>query len=154
MTGVIEENSTPPRRNGRWIVPAFLLLAFAIGALVFTTAFARNRARAAVCVKTVSSICLAARIYGDDNGGRYPEQLAQMSNELGSLKILLCPADKTRTMAASWAELRETNSSYEILAPGARDNETNRPFLKCRYHSHVGRLDGLVIPGPQRRPKK
>jgi hypothetical protein len=154
MTGVINENPTPARRNGRWIVAAFVLLAFAIAALIITAAFARNRARAAVCAKTISSICLAARIYGDDNGGRYPEHLAQLSNEIGSLYILICPADKTRTPAVSWAELGETNSSYVILAPGARDHETNRPFLQCIYHGHVVRVDGLVIPGPQRRPKK
>jgi hypothetical protein len=113
----------------------------------------KERAESRSCASTITSLGLAARIWASDNNGIAPNDFMSMSNEINATKILVCPADPNRQQAINWAALSPESCSYEILAPGLRDSETNTPFIRCKIHAHLGYLDGTVFDGSRRRGK-
>ena len=86
------------------------------------------------CINNLKQVGLAYRIWEGDNGDIYPmgvsvtnggsmEMVATgnvvqtfqvMSNELGTPKILFCPNDTSRTMAAVFGGLANSNISYFV----------------------------------------
>lgn len=86
------------------------------------------------CVNNLKQLGLAYRIWGGDNGDKYPmgisvtnggsmemvvtgnvvQTIQVMSNELGSIRIPFCPMDRARTNASSFAALTNTNISYFV----------------------------------------
>ena len=68
-----------------------------------------------------------------------------MSNELSNAKILICPSDHSRQPATSWASFTSNNCSYEIVAPGMRQSDTNTVFLHCKIHGYVGFADDRLL---------
>ena len=88
---------------------------------------------------------LAVRVFALDNAEVFPKDVLEMSNELSTAKILVCPADTNRQVATAWSEFTPANTSYEFLAPGAKDTEPNRVLFRCRIHrGTVGLCDGSV----------
>lgn len=128
-------------------VSLILLLLVSVAALLFT---ARKRAVSVTCANTITSICLGAELWADEHGGRFPTNFICMSNELNTPKILSClPARR----AVSWTSfVPETNSTYQIVAPGMAASDTN-VFLRCTVHGHLGFSDGTVFDGVRRRTK-
>ena len=98
------------------------------------------------CVNNLKQIGLAARVWSNDHGEKFPPDLRTMSNELISPLILICPGDKTHTAAADWTQFDPAkNSSYEFLLPDAKEADAMmQPAFRCRIHGHVALGDGSV----------
>jgi hypothetical protein len=67
-----------------------------------------------------------------------------MTNELGSPKILVCPADANRKPSANWAEFTPQNVSYEMLSPGCKETDPEVVYVRCPIHNSVSTVDGAV----------
>ena len=94
------------------------------------------------CVSNLKQVGLAARMWVNDNGDKFPWQVSTstngtlelvngpsvsphflvMSNELNSPRILACPKDKNRSKVARWSELDDQHLSYFV---GLDANEAN-----------------------------
>jgi hypothetical protein len=68
-----------------------------------------------------------------------------MSNELATPKILICPGDRSREAAATWAAFGPQHCSYQIVAPGATKSDTNTVFLRCPIHGYAGYVDDRLL---------
>ena len=138
--------------RGRYLhtltVMRFLRLLVLAGALVGLVGCAKSqkkRAASHACGNYMVSIGFAARQYAEDRDGYLPSDLLSMSNEVIAPKILVCPGDQSRRPASSWAMFTPAESSYEIVTPHLREGDTNRVFLRCKFHGHVGYGDGSVF---------
>src|ERR1019366_3728494 len=92
----------------------------------------------------LNQLGLAVRIWAIDHGEINPPEILSMTNEVGTPKILACPADKTREAAKNWASYHSANCSYEYLAPSAPLTEPMRVAIRCPVHGHVCLCDGSV----------
>ena len=101
----------------------------------------------------MSSICFGALLWAEENDKKLPTYLAFMSNEVIAVKILICPGDYERRAAKDWLSLTPESCSYEIVTPGLSLNESNKIFLRCKVHGHLGYPDGTVFDGRRRRAK-
>lgn len=105
----------------------------------------RNRRPSQIgCANNLKQIGLAVRLWGGDNGDRPPSQVPAseggakedvergiisryfevMSNELGTPKIVACPADVGRRPATNFASLTSSNLGY-FAVPEATESVTN-----------------------------
>jgi len=80
---------------------------------------------------------------GFDQNGVY--QLQVLSNELASAKILVCPADNSKQVAASFAGLQPGNVSYQIrYGTNLSDANPQEILAVCPVHGHTLHCDGSV----------
>lgn len=114
---------------------------------VAAIAAARERAKTIMCINNMKQLGLAARVWATDNADTFPPDTQSMSNEISNPKVLVCPSDEGRQVAASWPELTAANVSYEYLAPSAGDNEPQRVMFRCPIHGNVTLCDGSVQQG-------
>lgn len=105
---------------------------------------AKAKAQSIACINNLKQLGLAARIWATDNGDVLPPNIMAMTNEMGSPKILVCPADSAHQPAADWASFTMANTSYEFLAPSGSETEPQRVVFRCPIHGHVGLADGSV----------
>src|SRR5437867_89826 len=103
---------------------------------------AKGRAQRINCINNIKQIGLAARMWANDNKEIMPSDFLSMSNELGSPKILTCPADTARIQAASWLGFDGNSVSYELLSPGVPEGDPSIVYVRCPIHHNVGLLDG------------
>ena len=109
----------------------FILAAILLSPLVNDTP---QRAVRINCVSNLKQVNLAFRIWEGDNNNQYPTGILVtnggamemietgnvagvfqvMSNELGTSKLLVCPADQERTFATNWNELNASHISYFV----------------------------------------
>ena len=94
---------------------------------------AKARARRIHCTSNLKQTALAFRMYATDHEEKFPwllltadggsaDGLRQdacfhflvLSNELETPKILLCPGDRAKTLADTWANLVNSNLSYFV----------------------------------------
>jgi len=101
---------------------------------------AKERARRVSCLSNLKQLTVAMHVFSTDNdffpwripmaqGGAKGRQrvywsFLAMSNELHTLKILICPSDE-RLVANDWSSLRDTNASYFIGV----DTKEGRPGM-------------------------
>jgi FtsZ-binding cell division protein ZapB len=105
---------------------------------------ARERAENIQCVNNLKLLALAALIWASDNDFIYPPDFLSMTNEMGSPKILICPADPGHKAAKDWASLGSDNCSYEYLAASGTDKEPSRVLLRCPFDGNIALCDGSV----------
>ncbi|MBU6400814.1 MAG: hypothetical protein KGS61_10880 [Verrucomicrobia bacterium] len=109
---------------------------------------AEARAQAIACVNNLKQLGLAVRLWATDNGETLPPDLRSMSNEISSLKMLVCPADTNRQPAQSWAALTSANASYQYLGvAGESVNDPHWVLFICPIHGTVTMADGSVQMG-------
>ena len=131
-------------------IPA--VLAVIILACCVAVRAAEKRAESLRCASAITSICLAGRLWAEDNGGFMPSNFVCMSNEVNTPKILSCQSSR-RARTSNWSDFTLENCTYEIVAPGMRAEETNKVFLLCTIHGHLGYSDSTVFDGVRRRHK-
>ncbi|MCX6902967.1 MAG: hypothetical protein NTW03_05725 [Verrucomicrobia bacterium] len=52
---------------------------------------------------------------------------------------------------SDWPAFTSENCTYEIVSPGMRSDETNKVFMRCTIHGHLGYGDGSFLDGARRR---
>ncbi len=131
------------------IFATLALIAILAGLLLPMLAKAKGRAQTSVCVSNMKQIGLAARIWSNDHNDMYPPDILTMSNELVSPKILVCPDDKSKSVAADWSQFNASqNVTYEFLTPGAKEGDVlSQTAFRCPIHNNIGLGDGSVQQG-------
>lgn len=109
------------------------VIAILAAMLLPALAAAKRKAQRINCVNNLKQCGLAFRIWEGDNGNKYPMSVSTtkggtmeftggantfrhfqvMSNELGTPRILICPAD-TRIVADNFVHLKNQNISYFV----------------------------------------
>jgi hypothetical protein len=120
------------------------------GMLLPALARAKGKAEQINCVNNLKQIVIALRIYSRDNNDRFPADLLQMTNELGTPMILFCPADAghPRPMSAAWSGVTANNITYQYLTPNAYEsNVMSTVVVRCPVHGSVCLGDGSVQTG-------
>ena len=135
------------------IVMMFLLIPILAALLLPALAKAKERAQTIQCVNNMKQIGLAARIWSGEHAETFPPSFQSMSNEVVSLKVLICPGDRQHTAAADWSQFDASlNVSYEFLIPNAKAaNVTTETVFRCPIHENIGLGDGSVQQGSLRR---
>lgn len=107
------------------------------------------QAQSGSCMNNLKQVALAARLWANDHDDRLPANFLTMSNELVSPKILVCPGDQMKTIAADWAQFNmEANVSYEFLKPGTKNVDVmTQTVFRCPVHGHAALGDGSVQSG-------
>jgi hypothetical protein len=154
---------SPQEYGGKGMATAGLIMGYlsiALGVLLLPASLllpalakAKARAQRVQCISNIKMIGLAARIYANDHGGRFPIDFVTMSNELNTPKVLHCPADTRRTRADDWDSFSSANVSYEFLLPGGDTSKPQEVLVRCPLHNNVGLADGSAqqLPMPRRR---
>ncbi|MGB0580274.1 MAG: hypothetical protein ACPGVU_11280, partial [Limisphaerales bacterium] len=148
------------------------VVAILAGMLLPALAKAKSKASRIKCVNNMKQISLALKIYASDNEDRYPFQipeaqggtkektaqdnrgddrnpfihLMKLKLELGSPRILTCPAHEGVKPATSWDAFTPDHISYKFRS-GKDVDETNldQVMLWCPHDHNVGLVDGAVM---------
>jgi hypothetical protein len=106
------------------------------------------------CISNLKQVGLAARVFSEGNKYRFPDTFLQMSNELGSAHLLLCPADTNHVARGGRQAWSETNISYEFVEPGIQEgpDTMDKVVFRCPIHGHVVAVDGTVQSGAAQQP--
>jgi hypothetical protein len=98
------------------------------------------------CINNLKQLGLAVRIWAGDNYDKYSTSLVAMSNELSTVKILICPSDKARQSysSLSFNEFRDDMTSYQYLAQPDDEKYPTCIIAKCPIHHLYLLADGSV----------
>lgn len=130
---------------------AFLPILAGLMLPALAKAKAKDKAQRISCVNNMKQIGLAARLWANDHGEKFPPDFLSMSNDLSSPKVLTCPGDGSKTKAMDWSAFGSANVSYEYLEPGIAVNGAAQAVVfQCPIHGSVGMGDGSVQMGNQR----
>jgi len=104
----------------------------------------KNEAQSVQCVSNLKQIGLAARIWANDHQNVFPPDFISMKDELGSPRILFCPADTAAIRVTEWSQLNPSAISYRFLNPNGNVSDPTKLLATCPIHGHVGLSDGSV----------
>lgn len=98
------------------------------------------------CINNLKQIGLAMRIWAGDNNDKYPSSFVVMSNELSTVKVLLCPGDKGRSQysSLSFRDFQDQMSSYQFISQPDDMNYPECVTVKCPIHHNYLLADGSV----------
>jgi competence protein ComGC len=132
---------------------------------------AKSRAQTIACDNNLKQIGLAYRIWALDHDDRFPAsvstndggalelsrtaldskliedpapQFAVMSNELATPLILVCPQDNSKSAAASFNGLSQSNISYQVMTYSGIETNLTERFILCPIHNRGVRVDGAI----------
>jgi len=123
-----------------------------LGFLAWGAVSAKRRAQAMSCGSNLKSVALGSRLYSNDHNDTLAKSLIELSNEVVTPKVLICPADGERKSANAWkklnaipwSQLTTNDITYEWMARGEPDTNANRIILLCPIHGFTARADGSV----------
>jgi hypothetical protein len=107
---------------------------------------AQQQAERIQCVNNLKQLGLAMRIWAGDNDGKYPTSLVVMSNELSTVKVLICPSDKARKDYASltFGQFQDNMTSYKLQTQPDNENYPECIVGVCPIHHNYLLADGSV----------
>ena len=132
---------------------------------------ARSKAERFKCVNNLKQVSLGLKIYAADHNDRYPFQISvakggtreqtkqdargddlnpfvhllMLKNELGSPRILTCPAHEGIDPATRWSRLAAGQISYKFRTGKAVDEfKPDEAMVWCPIHHNVAFTDGSV----------
>jgi hypothetical protein len=115
----------------------------------------KRRAESMSCRSNLISIGLAARMWASEHEEAFPGGLLVMSKELNSPKVLFCAGNKPFPPGRNgWAAFDDQQSSYIIVSTNMVEGDTNKIFLRCKFHGHLLYGDGSVFDGKKRSGNK
>lgn len=112
----------------------------------------RAQRESAECEMRLRQIGVAIRVWALDEGGRLPTSTIEMTNELGSPILLVCPGDHSHEVEVKnirtigWPAFHPELISYQFFLSGQKDAEfPERIIAKCPFHGHVLLADFSVV---------
>ena len=167
-TAVGQQNAASTIMASVAVAPVAILAGIAVPNFVK----ARGKAERIRCVNNLKQVSLALKIYASDHDDRFPFQvpaaqggtkekaeqddsgddrnpfahLMKMRSELGSPKILTCPAHDGVSPSTDWEDVTAGHVSYKLrTSKEVTDLVSDEVLVWCPIHHNVARTDGSVF---------
>jgi hypothetical protein len=102
----------------------------------------KRRAQSRECMTNLKKIGLAARIWANDHGDKFPADYLTMREELETPKVLFCPAAPGAKPVSDWLQLNPVTITYTWHGATADERQPDSELATCPIHGHVGKADG------------